>query len=49
VARKTLSSDDRREIWRIAVLNGWAALAEIVSSDGRAIEQEVLPLSLPGV
>lgn len=47
VARKALGNDERREISRIAAHNGWGDVGEMISVDGRAIEQEVLPLALP--
>ena len=46
-SRKQLSSDEIREITRIASLHGWESIAERVAADRRAIEQEVLPLDLP--
>jgi hypothetical protein len=45
--RKTLSSEEVREITRIASIYGWELVAEHVGVDSRAIEQEVLPLTLP--
>lgn len=47
VARKTLHADERREILRISGQNGWDEIGEAINADGRAIEQEVLPLVLP--
>lgn len=46
-ARKTLTGDERREIVRIGDQWGWCELAQRVSNDGRAIEQEAIPLRLP--
>jgi hypothetical protein len=46
-ARKQLTLDEVREIKRIAAIHGWDAVADNVAIDGRAIEQEVLPLRLP--
>lgn len=46
-ARKQLSSDEIREISRIASKYGWESAAKHIAADGRAIEQEVLPLILP--
>lgn len=46
-SRKLLSNDEIREITRIAFLHGWESIAEHVAANGRAIEQEVLPLGLP--
>lgn len=47
VDRKTLNTDERREILRISGRCGWEAIGEAIKADGRAIEQEVLPLGLP--
>ena len=48
-SRKTLSGDELREIARIAACHGWDSIAERVVADKRAIEQEAVPVSLPGV
>lgn len=45
--RKRLSADEIREISRIASIHEWGTIAEHITADGRAIEQEVLPLNLP--
>lgn len=49
VSRKQLSGDEIREINRIASCNGWESIAEHVAINGRAIEQEVMPLQLPAL
>lgn len=46
-ARKSLNSDEKREIARIGEQWGWGRLAQNVTDDGRAIEQEAVPLRLP--
>jgi hypothetical protein len=46
-SRKTLSEDEKREIQRIGERCGWAETTDKVFADGRAIEQEALPLLLP--
>jgi hypothetical protein len=46
-ARRTLTSDEKREIVRIGEQCGWSQLAQRVFDDGRAIEQEAIPLTLP--
>lgn len=48
-ARKALSADEKQEIIRIGGQWGWSDLTQRVVADGRAIEQEVLPLTLPDV
>lgn len=48
-ARKNLSSDEKREIIRIGEQWNWQALAQRVTADGRAIEQEAISLTLPRV
>jgi hypothetical protein len=47
MSRKTLSSDELREITRIATRHGWEDIAERVVVDKRAIEQEAVMLELP--
>lgn len=46
-SRKTLTSDEKREIVRIGNQWGWSGLTERVANDGRAIEQEAIQLTLP--
>lgn len=46
-ARKTLTNDERQEIVRIGEQWGWRELTQRVSNDGRAIEQEAIPLRIP--
>lgn len=46
-SRKALSSDETREITRISSQYGWEKEAGHIASDGRAIEQEVLQLTIP--
>lgn len=46
-ARKSLSNDEKREIVRIGEQWGWEQLAQRIYDDGRAIEQEAIPLKLP--
>ncbi|WP_374497296.1 Wadjet anti-phage system protein JetD domain-containing protein [Vogesella indigofera] len=47
-ARKYLADDEVREIKRVSEKFGWQPIASAIASDLRAIEQEVLPPSLPG-
>lgn len=46
-ARKRLTEDEVREIERVSEKFGWPHIASAIASDLRAIEQEVLPPSLP--
>lgn len=46
-ARKTLTTEERREIVRIGNKWGWETIAQHASDDGRAIEQEAVALRIP--
>jgi hypothetical protein len=46
-ARKNLSTEERKEVIRIGERWGWDEVAHHVFNDGRAIEQEAIPLRLP--
>lgn len=48
-ARKVLSGEERQEVIRIGAQWGWSDLTQRVVADGRAIEQEALPLTLPDI
>lgn len=45
--RKLLTAEETREITRISAQYGWETEAEHIAADGRAIEQEILPLTIP--